>query len=262
MLSTVRRLHDRLVSRRRALVLSRSLSKVIPARASILDVGCGDGVIGSLIERSKVTISIRGLEVMFRPSCMIECQIYNGRTIPSGDSSVDVCMFVDVLHHTADPLALLKEACRVSRRYVLIKDHLSESTADQLILRLMDWVGNRPHGVALFCNYRSKNEWHQLFQSCGLRVVIWDETLQLYGPVLNAVFGRHLHFIAQLEKAARESDEDANQLAVALAESAQATMAGAESEDKFSETAGRGQHISGKHAFYSMGAGLFNYASE
>ncbi len=202
MLSTVGRLHNRLVSRRRALVLSRLLSELIPARASVLDVGCGNGVIGSLIERSKVTISVRGLEVMLRPSCMIECQIYNGRTIPSGDSSVDVCMFVDVLHHTADPLALLKEACRVSRRYVLIKDHLSKGPVDELMLRMMDWVGNRPHGVALVCNYRSKHEWHQLFESCGLRVASWDETLQLYWLILNPLFGRRLHFIARLEKVA------------------------------------------------------------
>jgi SAM-dependent methyltransferase len=202
MLSTVGRLHNRLVFRRRARVLSLLLSKLTPPGASVLDVGCGNGVIGSTIQQTSGTISIRGLEVLLRPGCMIECGTFDGLTIPAEDSSVDVCMFIDVLHHAANPPALLKEACRVTRKYVLIKDHLCENKLDNVTLKLMDWVGNRPHGVALLSSYRSKREWYQLFASCGLRATSWDETLQLYWPLLNTVLGRHLHFIARLEKAA------------------------------------------------------------
>jgi len=55
----------------------------------------------------------------------------------------------DVLHHTQDPAVLLREAVRVSRSFVLLKDHLDENILDDVTLRLMDWVGNRPHGVVL-----------------------------------------------------------------------------------------------------------------
>jgi SAM-dependent methyltransferase len=205
MLSTIGRIHDRLVFRRRAAILSRLLSERIPEGSHVLDVGCGNGVIASLIKESNARISVRGLEVLSRPDCMIECQIYDGDTIPVEDSSVDVCMFVDVLHHATDPSRLVKEACRVTRRYVLIKDHLCENKLDGITLKLMDWVGNRPHGVALPNNYQSKCKWDQIFSSCNLREVYWQETLQLYGPMLNAIFGRRLHFVAQFEKVFPES---------------------------------------------------------
>ena len=56
-------------------------------------------------------------------------------------------MIVDVLHHCNDPVSVLKECARVSKRWVLIKDHVSDSVYDEKILKFMDWVGNRAHGV-------------------------------------------------------------------------------------------------------------------
>jgi hypothetical protein len=56
---------------------------------------------------------------------------------------------VDVLHHTDDVTVLLREAARVGRIFVLLKDHLCENLRDNATLRFMDWMGNRPHGGGL-----------------------------------------------------------------------------------------------------------------
>jgi hypothetical protein len=95
---------------------------------------------------------------------------------------------------------LLCEACRVSGRFVLIKDHLSENGFDFKTLQFMDWVGNRPHGVILPYNYQNRGQWDKHFLATGLRVKDWQTRVPLYPFPFRALFGRQLHFIALLEK--------------------------------------------------------------
>jgi hypothetical protein len=109
-------------------------------------------------------------------------------------------MFVDVLHHTHGIQQLLAEASRVSRRFVLIKDHLAESRLDFKTLQFMDWIGNRPHGVVLPYNYQSRAQWNGYFSAVGLTVRDWQDRIALYPPPFGALFGRRLHFVALLEK--------------------------------------------------------------
>ncbi|MGH9397746.1 MAG: class I SAM-dependent methyltransferase [Terriglobia bacterium] len=200
-LSAVKFLHERWVFGRRARVLSTLLAEICPVRSAILDVGCGNGTIGFLINQIKPDISIQGLEVMARRSCLIKCIPFDGANIPLPESSADVCMFVDVLHHTLNIEGLLREAGRVARRYIIIKDHLCESWLDKAALKFMDWAGNRAHGVSLPYNYQSKAEWYRLFCSSSLRIVQWNQKIPLYPRPFSPLFGRSLHFIALLEKA-------------------------------------------------------------
>jgi hypothetical protein len=109
-------------------------------------------------------------------------------------------MFVDVLHHSCDPLAILRDAARVCRTFILIKDHLAENTLDHMTLRFMDWVGNRPHGVELPYNYLSGQEWQELYAGAGLKEARVDRSIPLYPFPFSRVFGRNLHFIALLKK--------------------------------------------------------------
>jgi SAM-dependent methyltransferase len=201
-LSLLKRAHGRAVFGRRVRVLAEFLAAKVPPGASVLDIGCGDGAIASGIARQNVTVSVRGIEFAPRPACLIECLPFDGVTIPHPSASFDVCMFVDVLHHAKDAQGierLLSEACRVSRRFVLIKDHLSESFLDFKTLQFMDWVGNRPHGVVLPYNYQSRAQWKQYFSAAGLNVHDWNDRIPLYPFPFSLLFGRHLHFIALLE---------------------------------------------------------------
>jgi SAM-dependent methyltransferase len=199
-LFALKAVHGRLVLRRRFRVLAEMLAAHIPPGATVLDIGCGPGTIGGLIRQQNPTATVRGLEVAARPACAIAFDLYDGRTLPQPDNSVDVCMFVDVLHHTGNIAGLLEESCRVSRRHILIKDHLSESRWDYETLKFMDWVGNRPHGVALPYNYLSRREWQELFASCKLALRAWSTEVPLYPFPFSLLFGRRLHFIALLEK--------------------------------------------------------------
>jgi SAM-dependent methyltransferase len=199
-LSWVGRSHQSFVHARRVRILAELLAAKIPENSSVLDIGCGDGTIGSLIQSAIPSAQIRGIEVAERPACRIPCRSFDGVHIPFPDATVDVSMFVDVLHHMDSIHEVLGEAARVSRRFLLIKDHLSESPVDYYTLKLMDWVGNRPHGVLLPYNYQSRSQWDSYFAAAHLRLKTWQDQIPLYPSPLNGIFGRKLHFVALLEK--------------------------------------------------------------
>jgi SAM-dependent methyltransferase len=196
----VGKLHGKLVHGRRVNVLARALAEQIPAGASVLDVGCGSGEVASLILQERPDIHIQGVEVLVRPDCKIPVQKYDGTHLPFSEASFDVSMCIDVLHHTDDVAASLGELARVSRRFLLLKDHLSENRLDFLILKAMDWVGNRPQGVVLPYRYQSEEAWDGQFKELGLEKVTWVTNIPLYPIPVRWIAGRKLHFISLLKK--------------------------------------------------------------
>jgi SAM-dependent methyltransferase len=195
----VGRLHKTLIFGRRVGRLADLLCAALPG-AAVLDVGCGDGLLDALIQQRRPDVRIEGIDVLMRPHTHIPVRFFDGCNIPFDDNSFGAVMFVDVLHHTQDPVALLQEAYRVSERWVLIKDHTADGFLARPMLRLMDWVGNRHHGVALPYNYWTKARWWHTFAALGLIIESWQDELNLYPWPASLVFDRALHFVARLVK--------------------------------------------------------------
>jgi SAM-dependent methyltransferase len=145
-------------------------------------------------------LEVQGVEVLPRPECAIPCRAFDGVHLPFPDRTFDGCLFVDVLHHSQDAGVILRDACRVSREFILVKDHLAENWFDHATLRFMDWVGNRPHGVVLPYAYLSSSEWSELIDSVGLESVDTDRNVPLYPSPFSLLFGRGLHFISLSRK--------------------------------------------------------------
>lgn len=197
-MSLVGRLHGEYVHSRRVRVLRDSLSDLIPENSSVLDVGCGDGLLARLMMDKRQDLEITGTDVLVRSETRIPVKEFDGTTILLPDKTVDVVMFVDVLHHTDDPMILLREAARVAKKALLIKDHRRNGLLAGPTLRFMDLVGNAPHGVALPYNYWPQKKWDEAFQALKLEVDVWNEDFKLYPSWVNWVFGRSLHFVALL----------------------------------------------------------------
>jgi len=66
-------------------------------------------------------------------------------------------------------------------------------------LRFMDWVGNAPHGVVLPYNYQSSGQWGGYFRDAALSIARFDTAIPLYPFPFSLLFGRKLHFIAELK---------------------------------------------------------------
>jgi SAM-dependent methyltransferase len=200
--SLVGRLHEGLVFPRRIRVLAERLAPLLPQGGRVLDLGCGDGQIAAGVLALRPELSIRGVDVLARPKTHIAVDLFDGAILPYADGSFDAVMIVDVLHHCADPAGLLREARRVSRASVLLKDHLADPWLGRLRLRVMDRVGNLRHGVALTYNYLDRKAWRAMFREVGLVEAYWQEKLGLYPPAARWLFEDSLHFLVELRPAA------------------------------------------------------------
>ncbi|MEO8030631.1 MAG: class I SAM-dependent methyltransferase [Gemmatimonadota bacterium] len=191
-------LHGRFLLSRRARVLADRVAELCPRGATVLDVGCGDGKLALTLMALRPDLTVTGLDVLVRPHPAIPVQWFDGLTIPVESGAVAVVLLVDVVHHASDPDRLLREAVRVASQAVIIKDHLQQNRLDRLTLRLMDYVGNAAHGVALPYNYWSRERWRAAGAELGTTVRSWDERLALYPWPFSLLFGRSLHFLAAL----------------------------------------------------------------
>jgi SAM-dependent methyltransferase len=197
-MSLVETIHGAYVHTRRCRVLGRHFADLVPHGAAVLDVGSGDGLLDHVLLEMRPDLSIRGVDVLVRPATHIPVEPFDGRTLPYDEDSFDAVLFVDVLHHTHDPMVLLREAARVARRAVLIKDHTLQGFLAGPQLRFMDRVSNARHGVVLPNNYWTSGQWHEAFAALGLTVEVWRKKLGLYPWPATWVFDRSLHFVCRL----------------------------------------------------------------
>ncbi|MEX0802185.1 MAG: class I SAM-dependent methyltransferase [Candidatus Binatia bacterium] len=191
--------HGAYILDRRARILSRHLADTIPPSFRVLDVGCGDGLLAHSISQNRPDLTLRGIDVLVRDCIHIPVDHFDGHVIPYDDASFDGVMFVDVLHHTTDPMVLLREAVRVARKTIVIKDHTLEGLFAGFTLRFMDTVGNARHGVPLPYNYWPRRRWFEAFDALGLQVGIWNSKLGIYPWPARWIFERSLHFVARLD---------------------------------------------------------------
>ncbi|MEM8805928.1 MAG: class I SAM-dependent methyltransferase [Cyanobacteria bacterium P01_G01_bin.38] len=190
--------HEKYIFERRVRSLSRRIEDLLPYQGSLLDVGCGNGLIASRIAKNRPDFTISGIDVLVREKSYIPVTEFDGKTIPFDDNSFDVLMFVDVLHHTYHPEVLLREARRVSRDLIIIKDHNCNGFLARPTLEFMDRIGNQRFGVDLPYNYLSKQVWHHLFKKNNLEIDSYTSRIDLYPALLKPFFERSLHFLARL----------------------------------------------------------------
>lgn len=200
-MSLLGRLHGSLVFPRRASVLAAQIASLVPPNARLLDFGCGDGLVASAIRAARPDVTVRGCDVLVREGALIPVDRIEGEHVPYSDGDFDAVILVDVLHHAADPAALLREAARVSRGVVLLKDHLSDPWLAHPRLRLMDFAGNAHHGVALTYNYWPRDRWSVAFREVGLVEDRRIEALGLYPRPFRWLFEDGLHFLVRLRRA-------------------------------------------------------------
>ena len=182
--------HYGYIQDRRAHVLAEQLSSLIPHNTTLLDVGCGDGRLSARILDSRGDTVIKSVDVLARNQSYFPVDLFDGQTIPAADGSFEVVMFVDVLHHTEDPMILLREAARVVRRHIILKDHILDRLLAKTTLRFMDCICNaRYNSYTASPPYWCERKWRQAFEEIGLYPNILDS---LFGGTLHSLTGNQL----------------------------------------------------------------------
>lgn len=190
-------------NRRRIEGIAAAVGRLLPdAPMRILDVGCGDGSLALEISKQRDGLDFEGVEVVPPAHCFVPMQQYDGAVLPFGDQAFDAVLCADMLHHTASPLIMLREACRVAKGYVIVKDHICDTTLDRIILTSMDWLGNVGSGVPLPFRFLSSRQWHDLFAALPYQETSRIEGLQYWGWPMRTIVDRRFHFVAVLQRPA------------------------------------------------------------
>lgn len=146
----------------------REIIPFLKRDGKILDIGTGIGDVCNelLVEGYNVTpVDIRDLSLF--PG--IKPIIYDGKRLPFGDNEFDISLLLTVLHHTENPLSVLKEASRVSKKLIVMED-VYEGKIQKYLTFAMDSVTNfeffgHPH------TNKTKLEWEAVFKELGLKIL-------------------------------------------------------------------------------------------
>jgi SAM-dependent methyltransferase len=152
----------------RARIKYKRISELIQKDETILDIGCGNGGVLYLLRENG--FKANGIDVndhnFFSSN---QTEIYDGNKLPFSDKSFDCGLLLTVLHHTRNPIAVLKEAARVCNELIIIED-IYTSAWNKYLMFFMDslvnfeWKGH-PH------SNKSKSEWESIFQDCGYKII-------------------------------------------------------------------------------------------
>ncbi len=151
--------------------LVREISKLIPDNSYVLDYGCDDGKVAEAIMRIKPSVKIVGIDVQGDRSCQIPRKIYDGKKIPYKSNTFDVVVSLDVLHHTKDIKASLKELKRVSKKYIIIKDHAVYSEFSKKLLTFTDYMTNLEANINCAYNFPYKEKWYEMFKELKFKLL-------------------------------------------------------------------------------------------
>lgn len=171
MVSILKLLDEKILFPLRFNYLSKILLPYLDDCKSVLDLGASCGRLAKKIQERAPRLKFVGVDTCVQPETFIEIKKYNGKTLPFRGGQFDCVMMVDVLHHDKDPGRILREARRVSKRYILIKDHYWDTKFDFKLLKYSDYIGNKPYGVSLPYNFLRLRDWRELFKKNNLNVV-------------------------------------------------------------------------------------------
>lgn len=146
--------------------LSPYLNKV----NTVLDLGASCGRLANELSKKYPKIKFTGVDTHVQPKTFIPIKKYDGKKLPFPNNSFDCVMLIDVLHHDENPETILQEAKRVSKKYILIKDHYWNNKLDFLLLKYADYFGNKPYGIKLPYKFLKNLEWENLIEEGNLKI--------------------------------------------------------------------------------------------
>lgn len=155
--------------------------------SSVLDVGCGDGILTAALSR-KYRLKTTGCDVekfLLKPVDFILMK--NKNKLPFPDKSFDTVMFNDVLHHTLLPTQyqLLKEATRTAKKNVLIFE-VKPATGAYLFDFLLNKIFHPSMNVPF--TYRNKKGWYSLFARLSAKVDYKECPRSFFSPFSHMAF--------------------------------------------------------------------------
>lgn len=138
---------------------------------SLLDFGAGNGwILNQMLTTEVLVGSARAVDVQRRDRYHMPVELYDGDRLPYEDRAFDASMAVDVIHHCVRPTDALRDIARVTRRFVVLKDHTFQGPFGFLVLSALDEIGNRKFGIPNRYRYQRAFSWDDVMAGEGFSV--------------------------------------------------------------------------------------------
>lgn len=161
---------------------------IINQSDKVLDVGCGNGIMGSEFKKA-FKCNITGTDVMYymdKGSIIDYVGMTNPVVLPFPSKKFDLVIINEVLHHTDDStqLGLINEAKRVGKRLLIFEEDPS------LMAKFIDIVINNIHNKAMSrpLNFQTRERWLQILSMYFYNVKCFDVQTSFYYPLKHIGF--------------------------------------------------------------------------
>lgn len=141
----------------RAKNIAKKLAPYIPENGKVLDIGSGSGnnaeALAALVKADFTLIDVVDWNISDLPF-----MLFDGENIPFKDKEFDIAFLLDVLHHSENEEALIKEAMRVVKKVVVLEE-VHENKYMDIWANISDnfqWI---IFGMPLGLHHRNKKEW-------------------------------------------------------------------------------------------------------
>lgn len=153
---------------------------------SILDIGCGNGDLGTFLNK-QIKIAYHGVDI-------IDFKVDNSITFtkstlpyPFKDKSFNTVLLILTLHHFEKPEEGLKEAIRLAKNKILLLEDVPRNKIERKMMEFVDYVGNRmvSKEIPVPFNFYDDQKWKELFKKYNLKLNSRVNVYPLPFPRLN-----------------------------------------------------------------------------
>jgi len=153
----------------RAALIAAQLAPHLAAGQQVLEIGAGQGLVAQELQRMTCA-QLTLVDVVNYNQSALPCMTYDGAHLPFPAQSFDYSLLVFVLHHTVEPLLVLREALRVSRCGVLVCENHVSGWWRQAVTRVVDSLPHFRYGVPICYRTLSVERWQTLASPLPVRV--------------------------------------------------------------------------------------------
>ena len=151
-------------------ILHDRINPYMSGSSSLLHIRCGNGRVAETFADSH---SVQLVDTINRNETPLPFALYNGTTLPFDDKSLDTSLLVNVLSHSENPIDSLREAIRVTRNRIIIKETVYFNEAQRCFSEFMDWfyacvIGDNP--AAQHCNFKNHKDWAEMGRGENLQL--------------------------------------------------------------------------------------------
>ncbi len=167
--------------------MCQDCEQFIKPKSKIIDIGCGSAIVANTFQ-TFFDKEIIGVDVIDRRLFPIAFSLIDGKKLPFASKSFDNALIAYTLHHSKDPIFLLKEAIRVCKDKIFLYEDLPEGFLSKAFCKIHGFSFDRLFGNKNKTTFKTEEEWKEVFKSLKLNLIFDKQVSYSFDPVKKKLF--------------------------------------------------------------------------